>query len=181
MLRNRFWIPVLVGAALTIPTASAQAQEYLEAGTFELTLSGSGSSNEDADAGSAGIGASIGYFPIDNLELLFRQTVSYSDTDASIGGGTSVNATSAVALDYHFDLDRFRPFIGLSVGYFYGDADIDETFFGGPEAGLKYFVKEDTFLYGLASYQFFFDDGDDVESNFDDGSWVYQVGVGFTW
>ena len=179
MLRNAFWIPVV--AVMLIPAAAAQAQEYLDAGTWELTLTGSGASNEDADSGSAGLGASLGYYPIDNLELLFRQTVSYSDTDSAIGGGTSVNATSAVAVDWHFDLDRWRPFIGASVGYFYGDSDVDETFFGGPEAGLKYFVKDDTFLYGLASYQFFFDDVDDVDSAFDDGSWVYQVGIGFTW
>ena len=180
MLRNSFWIPVL-GLSLLLPAASAQAQQYLEAGTFELTLSGSGASNEDLDAGSFGLGASFGYFPADQLEVLVRQTLNYNDTDAAVGGGTSVNATTAVALDYHFDLDRFQPFIGLSLGYFYGDSDIDETFFGGPEAGVKYFVKDDTFLYALASYQFFFDDGDELESNFDDGSFVYQVGIGYTW
>jgi hypothetical protein len=179
MLRNAFWIPVL--GVMLLPAADAQAQRYLEARTFELTLSGSGSSNEDADSGSFGLGGSFGYYPIDQLEVLVRQTINYADNDAIEGGSTSVNATTAVALDYHFDLDRFQPFIGASIGYFYGDADVDETFFGGPEAGLKYFVKQDTFLYGLASYQFFFDNADDAESNFDDGSWVYQVGIGFTW
>ena len=176
MLRNAFWIPVL-GLAL-LPAASAQAQQYFEAGTFELTLSGSGSSSDDVDAGSFGIGASFGYFPVDQLEVLIRQTLNYNDANA---GGTSVNATTAVALDYHFDLDRFQPFVGVAVGYFYGDSDVDETFFGGPEAGLKYFVKDDTFIYGLASYQFFFDEADDVDEAFEDGSFVYQVGIGFTW
>ena len=176
MLRKAFWIPVL-GLAL-LPAASAQAQQYFEAGTFELTLSGSGSSNEDVDAGSFGIGASFGYFPVDQLEVLVRQTLNYNDANL---GGTSVNATTAVAVDYHFDLDRFQPFVGAAVGYFYGDSDVDETFFGGPEAGLKYFVKDDTFIYGLASYQFFFDDFDDADEVFDDGSFVYQVGIGFTW
>lgn len=176
MLRNAFWIPVL--GLMLLPAASAQAQQYFEAGTFELTLSGSGSSNEDVDAGGFGLSGSFGYFPADQLEVLLRQTVSYADANA---GGTDVNATTAVALDYHFDLDRFQPFIGASIGYFYGDSDVDETFFAGPEAGLKYFVKDDTFLYGLASYQFFFEDSDSLESNFDEGSFVYQVGIGFTW
>lgn len=175
MLRKSFWIPVL-GLAL-IPAVSAQAQQYLDAGTFELTLSGSGSSNEDVDAGSFGLAGSFGYYPVDQLEVLVRQTVAYSDFNA----GTSVNATTAVAADYHFDLDRWQPFVGVAVGYTYGDSDVDETFFGGPEAGLKYFVKDDTFLYGLVSYQFFFDDVDDVDEVFDDGSFVYQVGIGFTW
>ena len=145
MLRKAFWIPLL-GLAL-LPAASAQAQQYFEAGTFELTLCVSGASNEDVDAGSFGIGASLGYFPINQLELLVRQTVAYSDFNA----GTSLNASTAIAADYHFDLDRFQPFVGAAVGYAYGDEDANETFFGGPEAGLKYFVKDDTFIYGLAS------------------------------
>ncbi|CAA9381691.1 MAG: hypothetical protein AVDCRST_MAG64-699 [uncultured Phycisphaerae bacterium] len=180
MLRKSFWIPVL-GLSLLLPAASAQAQQYLEAGTFELTLSGSGASNEDLDAGSFGLGASFGYFPIDQLEVLVRQTVAYGDTDDATGGGTRVNASTAVALDYHFDLDRWQPFVGVAVGYTYGDADVDETFFGGPEVGVKYFVKEETFIYALASYQFFFDDIDEVNDVANDGSFVYQVGVGFTW
>lgn len=176
MLRNSFWVPVL--GLMLLPAASAQAQQYLEARTFEMTLSGSGSSNEDVDAGGFGLAGSFGYYPVNQLELLVRQTLNYNDAGT---GGTNVNATTAVGLDYHFDLDRFQPFVGAAIGYFYGDSDVDETFFAGPEAGLKYFVKEDTFLYGLASYQFFFDDAGEIDNVFDDGSFVYQVGVGFTW
>jgi hypothetical protein len=175
MLRKMFWIPALAIAIL--PAASAHAQKYLDQGTWELTLSGQGQSNQDVNAGTAGLGASVGYFVLDQLELLGRQTVSYSDFNA----GTSVLASSAVAVDYHFDLDRFQPFIGAAVGYNYGDSDVDETFFGGPEAGLKYFVKDDTFIYGLVQYQFFFESTDDIDNNFDDGSFVYGVGIGFTW
>ena len=40
--------------------------------------------------------------------------------------------STSVALDYHFDLDRFQPFIGASFGYNYGDSDVDETLFAGP-------------------------------------------------
>ena len=175
MLRKSFWLPVL-GLAL-LPAASAHAQAYFEQGKSELTLSGGGNSNEDVDAGSFNLQGSYGYFLTDELEVLFRQTVGYNDDNA----GTDVSLTSAVALDYHFDLDRFQPFVGGSVGYLYGDSDVDETFFGGPEAGLKYFVKDDTFIYGLVSYQFFFEDVDDVDEVFDDGAFVYGVGIGFTW
>ena len=179
MFRKLFWIPALAIAIL--PAASVQAQEYLDQGTWELTLSGSGSSNEDADAGGAQLQGSIGYFPIDQLEVLFRQGVGYNDNDNLTGGGTSVVASSAVAIDYHFDLDRFQPFIGAAIGYNYGDSDVDETFFGGPEAGLKYFVKDDTFIYGLVQYQFFFDEAEDIDDNANDGSFLYGVGIGFTW
>lgn len=176
MLRkSSLWLPV-VGLML-LPAASLQAQTYLDAGTWELTLTGSGASSRDLDAGSFGVQASIGYFIIDQLEVQGRQTVGYSDSDTT---GTNVTASSAVALDYHFDLDRFQPFIGAAVGYAYGK-DTNDTGFVGPEAGVKYFVKEDTFIYGLVQYQFFFDSGDDLTDNFDDGSFLYALGIGFTW
>ena len=58
---------------------------------------------------------------------------------------------------------------------------VDETLFAGPEAGVKYFVKEDTFIYGLVQYQWFFDDLELAEDNADDGGFLYALGIGFTW
>ncbi len=177
MLRKLFWAPV-AAAALLIPAASVSAEDFpgLDQGTWELTLSGSGASNQDVNAGNAALQGSIGYYLLDQLEIQGRQTVSYNDSDT---GGTNVTASSAVALDYHFDLDRFQPFIGVGVGYAYGK-DANDTGFAGPEAGLKYFVKNDVFLYGLVQYQFFFDSADEADNNFDDGSFLYGVGIGFT-
>ena len=180
MLRKSFWIPVL-GLSMLLPAATTQAQQYFDAGTFEATLTGSGTSNEDIDSGGFQVQGTIGYFVLDGLEILFRQGLGYADNDDVTGGSTSVTASSAVALDYHFDLDRFQPFIGVGIGYSYGDSDVDETMFAGPEAGLKYFVKDDTFLYGLVQYQFFFDETDDIDDNANDGSFLYAIGVGFTW
>ena len=184
MLRNSFGFSaalIALGLASLLPARSASAQQYLEAGTWELTLTGSGASNEDADSGSAALQASLGYYVIDQLEVFVRQGVGYADNDDVQGGTTSVTATTSVGVDYHFDLDRFQPFIGASFGYSYGDADVDETLFAGPEGGIKYFVKDDTFLYGLVQYQWFFDDAEDIEDNAEDGSFVYAVGIGFTW
>jgi hypothetical protein len=182
MLRKSSWIAALALALL--PAAATQAQEDfpgLDAGTWELTLTGAGASNQDADAGNASLQFSLGYYVIDQLEILVRQGVGYVDNDNLTGGGTSVTASTAVALDYHFDLDRFQPFIGAGFGYNYGDSDVDETFFAGPEGGVKYFVNDTTFLYGLVQYQWFFDDAEDIEDNSEDGSFLYAVGIGFTW
>jgi outer membrane protein W len=182
MLRKSYWIAALGLGLMLLPASSASAQQYLDQGTWELTLTGSGASNRDVNSGNFGVQASIGYFLVDQLELQGRQTVSYSDTDngGNGGGGTSVALSSAVAIDYHFDLDRFQPFIGAGVGYSYGTS-ANDTGFVGPEAGLKYFVKDDTFIYGLVQYQFFFKSGNDLTDNFDDGSFLYAVGIGFTW
>ncbi len=181
MLRKLFMLPVLAVGALMLPATSAKAQQYFDAGTFELTLTGSGTSNEDVDAGGFQVQGSLGYFVIDQLELGVRQGFGYQDNDDITGGGTSVTASTAVFVDYHFDLDRFQPFIGAGIGYSYGDADVDETFFAGPEAGIKYFVKDDTFIYGLIQYQFFFDEAETFDDQANDGSFLYAVGIGFTW
>jgi hypothetical protein len=183
MLRKSFLTAAV--ALLLLPASAVLAADEdfpgLDQGTFELTLTGSGSSNNDADAGVASLQGSFGYFLIDQLEILVRQGVGYADNDNLTGGGTSVTASTAVALDYHFDLDRWQPFIGVGIGYNYGDSDVDETFFAGPEAGVKYFVNSTTFIYGLVQYQWFFDDAEDIEDNTDDGSFLYGVGIGFTW
>ena len=174
MLRKSFWIPVL--GLLLIPAASAHAQKYLDAGTFELTLSGSGASNRDVNSGNFNVNLGIGYFLLDQLEITGRQSIGYNDPEV---GPTGVAWSSSVAIDYHFDLDRFQPFIGAAIGYNYGTGVVDTGIFG-PEGGVKYFVKDDTFLFALVQYQFFFRNGDDLTDNFDDGSFLYAIGIGFT-
>jgi hypothetical protein len=144
-----------------------------EAGDWEVTLSGTGSNNNDFEGGSGGMSGSIGYFFTEEIELSLRQSLSVVDF-----GESSSSFSTRVAVDYHFDLDRLRPFIGASFGGVYGD-DVNDTFIAGLEGGAKYYVLPKTFLYGLIEYQFFFDDGDDADDNFDDGQFVYTVGIGF--
>jgi hypothetical protein len=48
----------------------------------------------------------------------------------------------------------------------------------GLEGGLKYFVNSTTFVLGRLEYQWLLDDD---EEGFDDGQWVYVVGIGFKW
>jgi hypothetical protein len=143
------------------------------AGDREFTLSGSGSNNSDFDAGSFGTSFSIGMFPTKALEIALRQIVNYSDF-----GDSSWSGSTRLALDYHFDLDAFQPFIGANIGGVYGQ-DFRDTWEAAPEAGLKIYVKDKTFLFGMAEYQFFFRDVDDADDNFDDGQFVYSLGIGF--
>ena len=158
-----------------IPATVAQAQ--FEEGDWELTLVGNGVANEDVDAGTLDVGASLGYFLTDGLEVAVRQTLSYDDDN----NGTDLAGSTAAVLDFHFDLDRFTPFVGVGLGYIYGDTVAKDTFFAGPEAGLKYFVNSTTFLYGLIQYQFFFEDEDEVGDVLDDGAFVYSIGIGVKW
>ncbi len=170
MLRKCVWVPV-VCLALLPAVANAQFQE----GDWELTLTGSGLSDNDFDATTLAANASLGYFFSDQIEVGVRQGIGFSEN----GDSTFTGATSVFG-DFHFDLDRWQPFIGANIGYIYGD-NVEETFVAGPEGGIKYFVNNTTFIFGSVQYQFFFEDDDDAEDNFDDGQWVYGLGIGFRW
>jgi hypothetical protein len=142
-------------------------------GQWEVTFSGNGSSDEDFDTNVFGLSGSIGYYLTDDLLVALRQSLNISDN-----GDDSTRGSTRVALDYHFDLDRFRPFVGANFGGVYGDG-INDTFAAGLEGGLKWYVKPEVFLFGMIEYQWLFDDADDVNNTFDDGQWIYTFGVGF--
>jgi hypothetical protein len=144
-----------------------------QTGNWELTLGGSGSSNQDFDAGSFGVAASLGYFVSDPIEVVVRQNFAYSDT-----GETTWLGQTRGAVDYHFSLERFQPFVGASFGGVYGDGATD-SWAAGLEGGLKYYVLPKTFLFGLVEYQWFFKDTSDFSDNFSDGAFTYAIGIGF--
>jgi len=170
MLRKFFVVGALLGGIALLPTvANAQPKQ----GDWELTLGGAGSNNQDFDAGSATVNLGLGVFATDWLEIVLRQSVGYNDP----GTGTFWTGSTAIAADIHFDMDRFQPFIGVAFGYAYGDQP--DTFFAGPEAGVKVYVNPRTFVFLSVQYQFFFEDADDADDAFEDGAFVYGLGIGF--
>ena len=143
------------------------------AGDWELTLGGSGSNDNDFDAGGFGVNTSIGYFMTEAWEISVRQSLNYSDF-----GDSSWNGATRAALDYHFDLDRVRPFIGVNAGGIYGDG-VTDSFAAGLEGGIKFYVREKTFIFAQGEYQWLFKDVDNADNNFDDGAFLYSLGIGF--
>jgi hypothetical protein len=170
---------LLTTALFALAPAAAMAQDAanygFSAGDQQFTLSGTGTNDNDFDSGAFGLSAGYSYFFTDNIEVGLRQDLTWADS----GDDDAWNGTTRIAADYNFDLDRFQPFVGVAIGYTYGDTT-NETGVIGPEAGLKFFANDTTFIYGQTSYQFFFDDSDDLNDNFDDGSWIHTVGIGFT-
>ena len=75
---------------------------------------------------------------------------------------------------YHFDLDRWQPYIGANIGYQYGD-NVNDSWLAGPEAGVKYFVNATTFIDANVAYEF------NLEEGLDDGAFFYGLGIGFKW
>lgn len=162
---------VLVAALLVLPAFS---YGYFEEGDKEVTLSGSASNSADFDGVFMGANGSLGYFVTDNLELGIRQSIAYTD----IGVGSALNGSTRIAGDFHFDLEAWQPFVGANFGYVYGDA-VNDTFEAAPEAGVKYFVNSTTFIFAQVEYQFFFDSANSASSSFDDGQFLWSLGIGF--
>ena len=167
MLRKAFFV---VAALALIPTF---AKADFKAGDLELTLGGSGASNKALTTNSEAVQGSLGYFLTKDLELAIRQSLSYSKISH---GGDSFSGSTRVAVDYHFDLGNFKPFVGGNIGYAYGTRGFTDTFEVAPEAGVKYFLNSTTFVYGLVEYQIFF--RSNHGASFDKGSFVYGVGLG---
>lgn len=142
-------------------------------GAWEFTLSGTGTSNDNFDVNSFGATFSIGYFFTEAIEVALRQSFFLASN-----GETVFNGTTRVAGDFHFDLDAWRPFVGGSFGATYGDS-VNDTWLAGLEGGVKWYVKPETFIFAMVEWLWFFDDASDFGDEFDDGQWVYTVGIGF--
>jgi hypothetical protein len=158
-------------ALAALPAAAAP-----EAGDNEVVLAGNGTSDQDFDTNAFGLSGHYGWYLSDSFELGIRQSlsgVSVDDGDDTWAGSTRVFA------DYHFGRGTVLPFVGANIGGIYGEG-VNDTGAAGVEAGLKWFVKEETFIMFMAEYQFLFEDADDIDDTFDDGAFSYTVGVGFT-
>ena len=167
-------VAVAISIFCLVFPAAAPAQRFAQ-GDKEVLLNGAGVSDSDFDSTIFSIQGSLGYFFTDRFEAAVRQGVAFTSIE---DGGSSWNATTAGAVDYHFDLGRFWPFVGGTIGLTYGD-DVSDTWIAGIEGGVKFFVSDTAFLLGMIQWQWFLDDNNN--EGFEDGQWVYTVGVGFRW
>ena len=162
-----------------VPTTSSSiAGEYQYAPTpdsLEFTLGGSGVSNKQLDNSAGGVNFSFGKY-IDNALLVsIRQTISYSNPNT---GGTAWDGSTLAAIDEHFGHGVFRPFLGVNFGGVYGDG-IKDSWAAGLEAGLKCYVLPKTFVFALAEYEWLFEKSSQIHGQFNQGQFIWTVGVGF--
>jgi hypothetical protein len=171
-MRKTFFALAIAAAFVATP-AFAQEGVGPDGGDYELQLGGSGSNDNDFTQSEFTLDGTLGYYLDRNWLVSVKQDVSYSDLS-----GANWAASTRVGAAYHFDLGEVRPFLGADLGYIYGDAVSDEWIASG-NGGLKWYVKPETFIFGRAEYQWFFDSGSDADNNFDDGRFVYTAGIGF--
>jgi outer membrane protein W len=172
---------ILVGTLLMFWPLAADARfltgedfRYLP-GQMELTIAGSGINDENFDGATLAFEAGLGYYLTEHWQAFLRQGFAYSDVS---NGGSDWGAATRLGVNYTFNLERWKPFLGASIGWVYGDS-IRDQFITGPEAGLKYFVNESTFIFGMMEYAFLFRGGAEAEDNWEDGRFVYSVGIGY--
>jgi len=167
MLRKfLFLVPVV--ALLAMPVMS---HAQFEAGNYSLELFGTGGNDQDFESGTVSVGGELGYFLSKEMQLGLRQALAWADAQ---GGDSIWNGDTRIFLNYHFDMDRWQPYLGAFIGYVYGDT-VDDFWVAGPEAGVKYFVNSTTYIDVNASYGFNLDEG------IDDGAFFYGLAIGFRW
>jgi len=178
-LKSTFWrtfMNKILAAALSVLLISPLAAVAQPAtGERSFTLSGNGASDENFDGNVFGVSAEIGQYYNEQLLWGIRQSINGAAGDEV---NDAWNGSTRLFADYHFGTGKARPYVGANIGGIYGDG-IKETGTAGFDLGLKYFVKEKTFIAVGAEYQFLFDSGEDIDNNYDDGAIFYTVGVGF--
>ncbi|MAL98461.1 hypothetical protein [Hydrocarboniclastica marina] len=163
--------PLIVSACLVFVPLGVTAAP--STGDKLFTLAGSGSSDKDLDNNQFNVSFDVGQYMTDQTAVGIRQSAGAAD----LGDDSSWTGATRVFADYHFGRADMQPFLGANIGGIYGDG-VDETFFAGPEFGLKYYMKRETYLSVQAEYQVFFDNSNDVENNYDNGAFVYSAGLG---
>lgn len=171
--------PILLGILAAAIPLGAMAQDgagswQRTAGDREFTLAGTGSSDKDFDNSTMGLSFGYGKYFTDRWLISLQQGLNYAD----VPGDNVWNGSTRVGADYHFGQGRLKAFLGGRIGGVYGDR-VKESAIAGPAFGLKYYAKSDTFIYAQAEYQYFFEEADDIDDNFDDGSFVHSIGIGF--
>ncbi|MEX0606358.1 MAG: hypothetical protein WD623_17280 [Marinobacter sp.] len=161
-------------AIICLAISPALVSAAPESGDGFFALTGSGASDNEFDNNTAAVSFDVGQFFTDSVAVGLRQSFGFADSEDN----SSWSGASRVFGDYHFDLGSWQPFVGANVGGIYGD-EVDETFFAGPEVGVKYYVREKTYITVQTEYQVFFDSASDADNNFDDGAFAYSAGIGY--
>jgi hypothetical protein len=177
-MKNTLVFAAVMAASVATPAFAQTSDRGPEAGEREFSISGTGAGDKDFDNSSVGISGDLGWYTSDRTSWGARQSANYSDVAGENLSNDFWNGSTRGYVNYHFGEGNTRPFIGASLGAVYGDS-VSDSGFAGAEFGLKYYVLDKTYILGRAEYQFFFDGGDAAEENWDDGAFVYTIGVGF--
>ena len=163
---------MLLGGGTAVAAPKEGDKELQLAGGFFREI-GSGASNLNVDG-------SLGYFFTPQWEAGVRQTFNYDEVS---GASDEWYATTVPFLDFHLaswgNPDQpVVPFVGAFAGAVYNDDDITGTL--GPDAGVKLYVSDSTFVAAKYRYEWFFEDFDEVDDTLNSHH-VVSLGLGYNW
>jgi len=167
------WIAIALTTVIGLASTYARAAQ--EAGDKALTISGTGASDKDFNTNTFGTTIELGWFLTNEFELGLRQSVNVLALDNADDHWSGASRGFA---DYHFGQGTVVPYLGANIGGIYGE-DVHDTGAAGLEGGLKFYVKDKTFIALQIEYDWLFDNSDDIDNQFDDGAYFYTLGVGF--
>src|SRR5437588_102647 len=102
---------------------------------------------------------SLGASGNNSNDAVFRMAGEYTARRLDVQTPRPLAVSSAsdndvkVAADLNLNFDRIQPFIGGNVGYVSGPGT--HTAEAAPEGGVKIFLTNQAFLYGMIEYNFF--------------------------
>ena len=164
---------VLVSLVLIIK----QAQSAPVAGDNEVEVSAGFFHAQGSDSGSFNADLQFGRYLTPGWEIGLRQALNYNFID---GASDSWVATTTPFLLYNFHFnDRVIPFLGLAMGVAWNDRDATGTL--GPNAGVKLFLTDQTYLGLRYRYEWYFNSLRQAGNNADHGNHVATIGIGFVW
>ncbi|MCO6432435.1 MAG: hypothetical protein J5J00_16400 [Deltaproteobacteria bacterium] len=173
----KFLVLSLATLAILPVLAAAQPKE----GDQEIGLAASYYHPLGTGRGLFNFDAAYGFFPSDELEIGLRQSFTYSQSAEVKDVWNAVTAPFAL---YHFsDLgwagdNALVPYLGGFIGAVWNEDDFTGTM--GPDAGLKLYLSETTFLNAGYRYEWFFEEiGEANETQ--DANHVALIGIGYNW
>ena len=132
---------------------------------------------QGSDSGSFNVDLQFGRYLTPGWEIGLRQALNYNFIDNQRDFWV---ATTTPLLIYNFRLnDTFIPYLGGDIGLVWNDRTVSGTV--GPNAGLKIFLTNQTYLNAGYRYQWFFSKFRDVDDNTNRGNHVVNIGIGFVW
>jgi hypothetical protein len=132
---------------------------------------------QGSDTGAFNADLQFGRYLTPGWEIGIRQALNYSFVD---GGRDRWVATTTPFLVYNFHFNNIViPFLGVAIGAAYNDNDITGTL--GPNAGVKIFLSDQTYLGLRYRYEWFFKSLNRIDNNADHGNHVATIGIGFVW
>src|SRR6266508_4750027 len=168
-----FATAALIGWLLGAGTVSAAPTD----GASEVQVSVGFFHTQGSDSGSLNADLSYGYYFTPGWQLGIRQALNYNFVDDHRDFWV---APTTPFVNYNFHVNYIiLPYLGALIGLVWNDRDATGTI--GPQAGIKFFVHDRTFLNLGYRYEFFFDRIKAISDNASHGNHVFNIGIGLNW